>query len=114
MTEENKERIVGSELGQVKWFDTKLGYGFITVLTKDHKGSDIFVHQTNISPLETEFRTLLKGEYVSLNVSNDDKVQAVNVTGVLGGSLRCDEPRPVSRRGGGGRRPDRENSEQSN
>ena len=53
------------------------------------------------------------GEYISLNVSNDDKVQAVNVTGVLGGSLRCDEPRHVSRRGGG-RGPDCENSEQSN
>jgi len=114
MTEEKQERIVGSELGQVKWFDNKLGYGFVTVLTNDHKGTDIFVHQTNISPLETEFRTLMKGEYVSLNVSNDDKVQAINVTGVLGGSLRCDEPRPLSRRNGGGRRPQRENSEESN
>jgi len=114
MTEEKKERIVGTELGKVKWFDNKLGYGFITVLTNDHKETDIFVHQTNISPLETEFRTLMKGEYVSLNVSNDDKVQAINVTGVLGGSLRCDEPRPVSRRNGGGPRPTRENSDESN
>jgi cold shock CspA family protein len=114
MTEEKQERIVGSELGQVKWFDNKLGYGFITVLTNNHKGTDIFVHQTNISPLETEFRTLMKGEYISLNVSNDEKVQAINVTGVLGGSLRCDEPRPVSRRNGGVPRPTRENSEESN
>ena len=113
MVEENKERIVGSELGQVKWFDNKLGYGFISVLTNDHKGTDIFVHQTNVSPLETEFRTLMKGEYVSLNVSDDDKVQAINVTGVLGGSLRCDEPRPTSRRNGGGGRPQRENSVES-
>jgi cold shock CspA family protein len=114
MTEENKERIVGSELGQVKWFDNKLGYGFITVLTNEHKGVDIFVHQTNISPLETEFRTLMKGEYVSLNVSDDGKVQAINITGVLGGSLRCDEPRLVSKRNGGSRRPERENSVESN
>ena len=112
MVEENKERIVGTELGQVKWFDNKLGYGFISVLTNDHKGTDIFVHQTNVSPLETEFRTLMKGEYVSLNVSDDDKVQAINVTGVLGGSLRCDEPRPTSRRNGGSR-PKRENSVES-
>ena len=91
-----KERIVGGDFGQVKWFDNKLGYGFVTVLTNSHKGEDIFVHQTNVFPLETEFRTLMKGEYVSLNVSNDDKIQALNVTGVLGGSLRCDEPRQLN------------------
>ena len=106
---ENKERIVGSEFGQVKWFDNKLGYGFVTVLTNAHKGTDIFVHQTNVFPLETEFRTLMKGEYISLNVSSDDKIQAMNVTGILGGSLRCDEPRPIDRRTGGGR-PQRETS----
>ena len=111
MTEhtEHKERIVGSELGQVKWFDNKLGYGFVSVLTNSHKGTDIFVHQTNINPLETEYRTLMKGEYISLNISEDDKIQALNVTGVLGGSLRCDEPRPVKH---GGRRPPREASEE--
>lgn len=103
----HQERIVGSELGQVKWFDNKLGYGFVTVLTNAHKGTDIFVHQTNINPLETEFRTLMKGEYVSLNVSEDDKVQALNITGVLGGSLRCDEPRPA-RRGHRGDKPSHE------
>jgi cold shock CspA family protein len=113
MVEEHKERIVGIELGQVKWFDNKLGYGFVTVLTNEHKGTDIFVHQTNVCPLETEFRTLMKGEYISLNVSNDTKVQAINVTGVLGGSLRCDEPRPTSRRNGGGERPHRENSSET-
>tara|TARA_B110000967_G_C18649106_1_gene442424 strand:+ start:113 stop:475 length:363 start_codon:yes stop_codon:yes gene_type:complete len=98
-----QERIIGSELGQVKWFDNKLGYGFVTVLTNKHKDTDIFAHQTNVFPLETEYRTLSKGEYISLNVSEDDKVQAMNITGVLGGSLRCDEPRPLPR-GGGGRR----------
>ena len=98
---ESSERIIGSDLGQVKWFDNKLGYGFITVLTNSHKETDIFVHQTNINPLETDFRTLMKGEYVSLNISNDDKLQAINVTGVLGGSLRCDEPRPIRHDGKG-------------
>ena len=91
------EREIGSDLGQVKWFDNKLGYGFITVLSDNHKGSDIFVHQTNVHPIQSEYRTLNKGEYVSLNVSTDEKKQAVNVTGVLGGSLRCDEPRPITR-----------------
>jgi cold shock CspA family protein len=102
-----QERIIGSELGQVKWFDNKLGYGFVTVLTNKHKDKDIFAHQTNVFPLETEYRTLSKGEYISLNVSEDAKIQAMNVTGVLGGSLRCDEPRPLPRGGGGGGRRDK-------
>ena len=102
---DNSNNTVGNSLGQVKWFDNKLGYGFITVLNNDHSGKDVFVHQTNVHPSESEYRTLSKGEYVSLNVSTDEKVQALNVTGVLGGTLRCDEPRPARRgnrgRGGG-------------
>ena len=42
-------------LGQVKWFDNKLGYGFITVLTGDHSGTDIFVHQTNVGSILPKF-----------------------------------------------------------
>ena len=99
----DNNRTVGDSLGQVKWFDNKLGYGFITVLNNDHSGKDVFVHQTNVHPCESEYRTLSKGEYVSLNVSTDEKVQALDVTGVLGGTLRCDEPRPVRRGGRGGR-----------
>ena len=30
------------------------------------------------------------GEYVSLDISHDDKEQAINVTGVCGGPLQCD------------------------
>ena len=40
MVEENKERIVGSELGQVKWFDGQKGYGLLS----DGGGRDGFVH----------------------------------------------------------------------
>lgn len=102
-------RVIGTHLGQVKWFDNKLGYGFVTVISEEHRGDDIFVHQTNVHPLQSEYRTLLKGEYVSLNISDDSKRQALDVTGVLGGSLRCDEPRPVSRgRNRGSRRNDDE------
>lgn len=99
----SQERVIGTLLGQVKWFDNKLGYGFITVLSEENHGDDIFVHQTNVHPMQSEYRTLMKGEYVSLNISTDDKRQALDVTGVLGGSLRCDEPRPVSRGRGRGR-----------
>ena len=33
------------------------------------------------------------GEYVSFDISDDEKRQALNVRGVNGGSLRCDAPR---------------------
>ena len=52
--------------GQVKWFNNKLNYGFITIISDtEHKGKDIFVHQTNIIPETSEYRTLTQGEYVS-------------------------------------------------
>lgn len=86
----NSNRVIGDSYGQVKWFNNKKGFGFITVITGDHKDKDIFVHQTNVYPMLVEYRTLTNGEYVSLNVSNDDKVQALNVTGINGGSLMCD------------------------
>ena len=86
----NQKRVIGNSYGQVKWFNNKKGFGFISVITGDHKDKDIFVHQTNIHPMLVEYRTLTKGEYVSLNVSDDDKVQALNVTGINGGTLMCD------------------------
>ena len=92
---ENTERIIGAHQGQVKWFDNKLGYGFVTVLDGEHKSKDIFVHQTNVCPLTSEYRTLSKGEYIQMNLSDDEQMQALNVTGICGGSLRCDEPRPT-------------------
>ena len=85
---------IGASLGRVKWFNNRKGYGFITVVSEDHKDKDVFVHQTNITPTHSTYRTLCLGEYVSLDVSNDDKEQAVNVTGVLGGSLQCDITKP--------------------
>ena len=80
--------VVGSNIGRVKWFNSRLGYGFITV-----EEDDIFVHQSNICPNISQFRTLTQGEYVSLNISstdNDNTRMAVDVTGVNGGPLMCD------------------------
>ena len=59
---------VGSLTGQVKWFNDSLGYGFITV--HGDEPQDVFVHQTNIHPLKSTYRTLIKDEYVSLDLSN--------------------------------------------
>ena len=81
----------GEFVGNCKWFNKKLGYGFITVYEGDHKGVNIFVHHSGIRPLNSNFRTLRKGEYVSLDIENGKNgLQAVNVSGVLGGPLICD------------------------
>ena len=82
---------VGPFIGLCKWFSDKLGYGFITVYKGDNPGSDLFVHYTSVSPLNSNHRTLKKGEYVSFDIgTNETGAQAIGVTGVLGGPLMCD------------------------
>lgn len=81
----------GKCVGLCKWFNKRLGYGFITVYEGDNKGTNLFVHHTGIRPLNSNFRTLRKGEYVSLDIEQGKNgVQAINVTGVYGGPLMCD------------------------
>ena len=79
--------------GQVKWFNNKIGYGFITVLD-DNLNKDVFVHHMNICPLESNYRTLKMGEYVEFildtNCEGTNSEQAVNVTGIKGKELQCD------------------------
>lgn len=83
-------------IGQVKWFNNKIGYGFITLLTKnkEEENRDIFVHHMNVCPLESNYRTLRTGEYVEFdieqNCEGDHKEQAVSVTGIYGKELMCD------------------------
>lgn len=89
--EVNDEPKVGAYIGQCKWFSDKLGYGFITIVNGDHKGKDIFVHHTGIKPLNSNYKTLKKGEYINLNIVNGDNgLQGVDITGICGGSLMCD------------------------
>lgn len=93
--------VIGSHLGRVKWFNSRLGYGFITVTMGDEE-MDIFIHQSNVRPNVSKYRTLREGEYVSLNVSeSQDTRQAIDVTGVNGGPLNCDLERNQKPRRGG-------------
>ncbi len=78
-------------LGCVKWFNSKLGYGFITNLLTNE---DIFVHYTSVRSESDTFRYLVQGEYVQFtvaktNVGPHDK-HAMYVTGVYRGRLLCD------------------------
>jgi cold shock CspA family protein len=101
-----------SYVGQVKWFNNRLGYGFITIISEcGRKNEDVFVHQQHIIPKTSEYRSLQQGEYVSFNLGKTDSEgesskhdsQALNVTGVYGGTLMCDQVvrrTPVSHQNG--------------
>ena len=53
--------------GNVKWFDTKMGYGFIL----GPEGKDVFVHYTNIEG--DGFRCLREGEHVEFELIQTPK-----------------------------------------
>ncbi len=77
----------------VKWFNPRTGYGFLTDLKSKE---DIFVHHKGITTDSDVYRTLITGEYVCYDLSSDKsgKNLAVNVTGIGGGPLMCQRPRP--------------------
>lgn len=89
---ERDTSIHGEYVGYVKWFSNNIGYGFVTVYTEgEMKGRDVFVHHSGIKPLNSNYRTLQKGEYISFDLGESDNgKQAINVTGVFGGPLMCD------------------------
>jgi cold shock CspA family protein len=89
--EEHPESKIGSYMGQCKWFNDLLGYGFVTICDGTEKGKDIFVHHSGIKPLNSNYRTLKKGEYLNFNVVNGlNGLQAIDITGINGGPLMCD------------------------
>ena len=60
--------------GNVKWFNSEKGYGFITV----EGGNDVFVHFSAIQG--DGFKTLDKGQAVEFDVVSGDRGdQAANV-----------------------------------
>ena len=81
-------------LGQVKWFNNKSGYGFITITDGDYQGKDIFIHHSHIVVGTSQYKYLVQGEYVNLQVEKAEKdgheYQAINVHGVKGGQLMCE------------------------
>ena len=60
-------------IGNVKWYDTKKGYGFVTLVTpdNDNTGNDVFVHFSAITG--DGFRTLTDGQAVSFTVKQGQK-----------------------------------------
>ena len=80
--------------GQVKWFNNKSGYGFITIVNGEKENMDVFVHHSGLSIEKEQYKYLVQGEYVSFNLAKSTteshEFQATNVTGVFGGSLMCE------------------------
>jgi cold shock CspA family protein len=84
-----------SLLGCVKWFNNKVGYGFIT-LSDGSSEQDIFVHHTALNTTDEQYKYLVQGEYVCFELvkSTDPDSKhdffAGNVSGVNGGKLMCE------------------------
>ena len=93
-TAENSTQTLKKYDGQVKWFNNKSGYGFITIVNGDKKNTDVFVHHSGLSIEKEQYKYLVQGEYVSFNLAksttDSHEFQATNVTGVFGGSLMCE------------------------
>jgi cold shock CspA family protein len=81
-------------IGRVKWFNNKAGYGFITVTDGPQSGLDMFVHHSAIAVASQQYKYLVQGEYVELNVvkaqGGTHEYQAVDVAGIKGGKLMCE------------------------
>ena len=76
--------------GRVKWFDNRKGYGFINNLSNN---AEVFVHHTGLKSQNGVFRTLYPGEYVEFDThfdSQSNRDYAVNVSGIQGGALLCE------------------------
>lgn len=85
-----------SLIGSVKFFDTKKGWGFITVLTQDlpQSNSEVFVHFSNLNVQGDSYKRLFPGEYVSFSMGKSDrgKDTCIDVCGIMGGPLLTDHP----------------------
>jgi cold shock CspA family protein len=84
--------------GIVKWFDSRGGFGFITILKgEENEGKDIFVHYSTLSTTSSQYKYLVLGEYVEfqLTKAENEKYEffAENVSGIRGGNLMCESRR---------------------
>ena len=99
-TSSKRVLIAENLIGQVKWFNTKTGYGFITVCGGEYAQKDIFVHFSSIKIVDPQYLYLVQGEYVEFELEKatkgDYEYQANGVTGIKGGKLMC-ETRQLNR-----------------
>jgi cold shock CspA family protein len=84
-------------IGQVKWFNNKAGYGFITVSDGEYSGKDFFAHYSTISVTNSQYKYLVQGEYVEFKLvkssTDTHEFQATEITGIKNGPLMCETRR---------------------
>jgi cold shock CspA family protein len=84
-------------VGQVKWFNNKAGYGFITVSDGELSSKDIFIHYSSIRVTNSQYKYLVQGEYVEFTLTKPTgevhEYQASDVSGIKGGALMCETRR---------------------
>jgi CspA family cold shock protein len=79
-------------IGCVKWFNSKTGYGFITICGEER---DIFVHYSNVKVDGLQYTYLVQGEYVEFELAETNgenekySHHAVNISGIKGGPIMC-------------------------
>jgi cold shock CspA family protein len=85
--------------GQVKWFNNKAGYGFITLTDGENGNKDIFIHYSSIRVTNSQYKYLVQGEYVEFNLVKSTNAaheyQATDISGIKGGALMCETRRYV-------------------
>jgi cold shock CspA family protein len=88
------------KIGNVKWFNNKAGFGFITMGENTDSPKDVFAHYSNINVKNSQYKYLVQGEYVEFDLTptseGEHEFQATNITGIQGGSTLC-ERRRISR-----------------
>jgi len=84
-----------TEVGKIKFFDHKKGYGFIEIINPEskHVNTEHFFHFSEIQ-CDSSFKKVIPGEIVSLTVSpkedEEDKTVCKNVRGLYGTRLLID------------------------
>jgi CspA family cold shock protein len=84
-------------IGNVKWFNNKAGFGFITMDENTDSQKDIFAHYSNINVKNSQYKYLVQGEYVEFDISattdSSHEFQATNITGIHNGATLCERRR---------------------
>ena len=87
-------------VGQVKWFNNKAGFGFVTMRDVNGEQVDIFTHYSTVRVTDAQYKYLVQGEYVEFDMIESTNTkhafQAANITGINGGNLMC-ETRQLNR-----------------
>ena len=84
-----------TEVGKVKFFDHKKGYGFVEVINPEskHVNTEHFLHYSEIK-CDSNFKKVIPGEIVSFTVApkddEKDKTVCKNVCGLYGSKLLID------------------------